>query len=374
MLLGRDDHTAWLSTDHHLVLERRAGQALTAQDFTTAFKYADRRCRIDPPPAAHCFVLRAEAAWRLGRRGAALDDLAEALSIDPSNIGANRRMLSWAEGDDRRAAAARLIVADDDPGLVRSAIAVLDEMGERHWAAVSVFDSHVTGWIAWRGEAHVEAALTCDDGSLTSLLDPDPFHPLASRGIQATSFRLRRPPSENPQRLTLSHSGAIVLVRRLPPNLGSLKLFPHADTTSHLRAHVSPTVVVPVYRDREATIACFESLLEAATAPVQAKNETCQRSFRVLAVDDASPDPTLRSYLAHLAEEKRIDLLVNPVNLGFVGAINRALAEVSEGDVILLNADTVVPPGFVERLAEAAHSAADIGTLVRSCFRVRKQS
>jgi GT2 family glycosyltransferase len=364
MLLGRDDdHMVLLGADHHLVLERRAAHALTAQDFVSAFKYADRRCRIDPPPAAHCFVLRAEAAWRLGRRDAALDDLAQALSIDPSDVGANRRMLSWAEGDDRRGAAACLIAADDDPGLVRSAIAVLDEMGERHWAAVSVFDSYIAGWVAWRGEAHIEAAQTCDDGSLTSLLDPDPFHPLASGAIQATSFRLRRPPSENPQRLTLSHAGAIVLVRRLPPNLGSLKMLPHADTISDKPAHVPPTVVVPVYRDREATIACFESLLKAIPAEVQAKNESCQRSFRVLAVDDASPDPMLRTYLAHLAKEKRIDLLINAVNLGFVGAVNRALAEVSEGDVILLNADTLVPLGFVDRLAAAAHSAADIGTV-----------
>jgi GT2 family glycosyltransferase len=364
MLLGRnDDHTALLGPDHHFVLERRAAQALTVQDFITALKYADRRCRIDPPPAAYCFVLRAEAAWRLGRRDAALDDLAEALSIDPSDIGANRRMLSWAEGNDRRAAAERLIAADDDPSLVRSAIAVLNEMGERHWAAVSVFDNHVAGWVAWRGEAHIEASLSCNNASLTSLLDPDPFHPLASRAIQATNFRLRRPPSANSQRLTLRCSGAIVLVRRLPPNLGSLRFFQHAENTSHKRARVPPTVVVPVYRDREATVACLESLLKAAPAQLQATNETWQRSFRVLAVDDASPDPMLGTYLAHLAKERRIDLLVNPVNLGFVGAVNRALAELSQGDVILLNADTVVPPGFVERLAEAAHSATDIGTV-----------
>jgi GT2 family glycosyltransferase len=125
---------------------------------------------------------------------------------------------------------------------------------------------------------------------------------------------------------------------------------------------VPPTVVVPVYGDREATLACFESLLKAIPAPDQAQSESW-RSFRVLAVDDASPDPMLRAYLVHLAKEKRIDLLVNPVNLGFVGTVNRALAELREGDVILLNADTVVPPGFAERLAEAAHSAADIGTV-----------
>ena len=79
-------------------------------------------------------------------------------------------------------------------------------------------------------------------------------------------------------------------------------------------------------------------------------------------MNDATPDPELRDHLLELAASKVIDLLINPINLGFVGAINRALSEVSSGDVILLNADTVVPPGFVERLAAAAHSTPDIGT------------
>src|SRR5262249_55374621 len=167
---------------------------------------------------------------------------------------------------------------------------------------------------------------------------------------QATNFRLRRPSSAHPQRLTLSCSGTIVLVRRLPPNLSSLRLSPQVDTSAHTAASVPPTVVVPVYGDREATVACFESLLRAMPAPLQANNEPW-RSFRVLAVDDASPDPMLRTYLAELAEEQRIDLLVNPVNLGFVGSVNPALAELSEGDGILLNARTVVAPGCVQRLA-----------------------
>ena len=37
--------------------------------------------------------------------------------------------------------------------------------------------------------------------------------------------------------------------------------------------------------------------------------------------------------------------MTNPRNLGFVGSINRALKNVDAGDVILLNADTIVPPG-----------------------------
>jgi hypothetical protein len=54
---------------------------------------------------------------------------------------------------------------------------------------------------------------------------------------------------------------------------------------------------------------------------------------------------------------------VNAANLGFVGSVNRALEKVPAGDVLLLNSDTIVPPGFVERLAAVAHSAPDIGTV-----------
>src|SRR6478752_1870085 len=103
------DTWAPVGSRSHIMLERMAAQALRAQDFLTAFKYADRRCRVGPPSAAHCFVLRAEANWKLERKEAALADLAEALLVDPSDLAANRRMLTWATGDRRRTAAASLI-------------------------------------------------------------------------------------------------------------------------------------------------------------------------------------------------------------------------------------------------------------------------
>jgi O-antigen biosynthesis protein len=361
MLLGRDDdRTALHGGDHHLMLERRAALALTAEDYLTAFKYADRRCRIAPPPTSHCFVLRAQAAWRLGRHDAALDDLAEALEIDPTDVSANRRVLAWAKEDFRLQAATRLIAHEQETAILRNAIAVLREAGEQHWSAVSVLDSHVMGWVAWAASGPVEAAVISEDARLTSLLEAAPFHPLATHEIRATGFRLRRPPSTKPQWLVLSGSGKTFLERRLPSNLGALRQF-RPGVNRNLGEKAPPTVIVPVFADHDATIACFESLLKAGPTFTRERPNT-NDGFRVLAVDDASPDPALRRYLKDLADGKRIDLLVNSQNLGFIGSINRALAEVSQGDVIFLNADTLVPPGFVERLAAAAYSQADIGT------------
>ena len=205
------------------MLERRAALALTAEDFLTAFAYADRRCRIAPPPTSHCFVLRAQAAWRLGRHDAALDDLIEALEIDPADVPANRRMLAWGKDDLRARAAARLITHEQEPAMLRTAIAALRESGEECWSAVSVLDSHVTGWVAWTANDPIEAALLTEDASLTSLLEADPFHPLATGEIQASTFRLRRPPSTKSQQLVLSCRGMNFLDRRLPSNLGALR-------------------------------------------------------------------------------------------------------------------------------------------------------
>jgi O-antigen biosynthesis protein len=338
----------------HTTLERLAAQALIARDFPAAFKYADRRCRVGPPPAAHCFVLRAEANWKLERKEAALADLAEALRVDPSDLGANRRMLAWATDDRRRTAAANLVSRDSNPAILRAAIAELRRAGEQHWAACSVFDNHVTGWVAWTEATIIEASLATEHGMLTSMLEPNSFHPLAGMDVQATAFLVRRPPSRTPQTLTLKCDGEIFQVRRLAPNVSPPPVLrTDAPRSAAPQSDITPTVIVPVYRDARTTLACFDSLIRA-----RASSE-----FHILAVDDASPEAELKDYLNTLAATGTIDLIVNAANLGFVGSINRALKKVAAGDVLLLNSDTIVPPGFVERLAAVAHSAPDIGTV-----------
>jgi GT2 family glycosyltransferase len=83
---------------------------------------------------------------------------------------------------------------------------------------------------------------------------------------------------------------------------------------------------------------------------------------RCIVVNDASPELALVEALRTLARRGRIVLHNQPTNRGFPGTANAGIRAAAGRDVILLNSDTLVPPGWIERLAEAAYSAPDIGT------------
>jgi GT2 family glycosyltransferase/glycosyltransferase involved in cell wall biosynthesis len=114
----------------------------------------------------------------------------------------------------------------------------------------------------------------------------------------------------------------------------------------------APAVVVPVYRGVETTLLCLASVLKTVPAGTP-----------VIVVDDAGPEPALSAALDELARARRIRLVRNPRNLGFPASANIGLAAAEGRDVVLLNSDTLVPPGWLERLADAAWSAPDIGTV-----------
>jgi GT2 family glycosyltransferase/glycosyltransferase involved in cell wall biosynthesis len=116
------------------------------------------------------------------------------------------------------------------------------------------------------------------------------------------------------------------------------------------------TVVVPVYDGFDEVVACLDSVLRhAATNTTEAG---------LLVVDDASPDPRVSTYLDELAARDDawpVTLVRNDENLGFVRSANLAFAR-TEGDVVLLNADTVVTGGWLDRLADAARGD-DVATV-----------
>jgi GT2 family glycosyltransferase len=336
-----------LAEPHHQALEVLCARALERGDWTAAYRLADRRCRISPLADAHCFVLRAEALYRLGEKSAAIDDLLEAIHIAPDDVSANRRLLAWGAPSQQASAAKVLVDCDRDVRGQKDAIAVLRACGKTAVASLRVYDDVVEGWAAWRGDAQLRLTMTDGQNRIERLLDADPRHPLSLEFGCAAGFQLRRGPA--PQSISVLAGDEVLAAVRSGRDVQPAIPTPRARRPDD----ASVTVIVPVYGDYGATKLCLDSLL-AHFAPSR---------HRLIVVNDASPDPRIHAMLAELVGRRNVRVLTNSSNLGFVGAVNRALGEVEQGDVLLLNADTVVPEGFIERLGAAAQSAPDIATV-----------
>lgn len=115
---------------------------------------------------------------------------------------------------------------------------------------------------------------------------------------------------------------------------------------------VGVDVVVPVYRGYDDTLACLFSVLTAGSS----------RPFELIVINDCSPEPELTVHLRALAEQGLFRLIENEVNLGFVGSANVGMFLHPDRDVVLLNADTVVFDGWLDRLTWHA-SQAHAGTV-----------
>lgn len=111
-------------------------------------------------------------------------------------------------------------------------------------------------------------------------------------------------------------------------------------------------VVIPVYKGITETKACIESVL----------SNLCTAHFCVIVINDCSPEPELREYLRYLAREKKITLVENSENLGFIRSVNIGM-QASDHDVVLLNSDTIVFDGWLDRLAACAYTDERTGTV-----------
>jgi GT2 family glycosyltransferase len=351
---------------HAEQLELACLRALAAGKVDEAFRNIDRRCRISPLPRAHHFVLRAETLSRMGDGKGAMADITHALELAPEDIQANRRLLLWADGAAQRTAAKTLIARDPDPEVLTDAMNVLHRSGARAVASLRVFDDVIAGWAAWDGQSAIELTLS-GDPELKLTITAGDSHPLAgSKFNHIASIELDRPRSRVIQRVSLARAGkkfySLLTQPNDPTRDGPLTTGPtEVDPLAELDALIAftpgahtVTVIVPVYRDFEATRNCLESLK---------RNVVGKRNRRAIVIDDASPEPEIKQYLTTLAKTSNFTVLTNPTNLGFVGAVNRGLALTRTGDILLLNADTVVPPDLVDRLATTARSSPSIGTI-----------
>ncbi len=112
------------------------------------------------------------------------------------------------------------------------------------------------------------------------------------------------------------------------------------------------SIVIPVYNAPDELDACLDSVWS-----------TVQGQAEVFIIDDASPDPAARAVLRRWRERplQRWNFLANEENLGFVGTANRGMS-LAPGDVVLLNSDTMVTPGWWEGLQRCLASDPAIAT------------
>jgi GT2 family glycosyltransferase/glycosyltransferase involved in cell wall biosynthesis len=111
-------------------------------------------------------------------------------------------------------------------------------------------------------------------------------------------------------------------------------------------------LLMPVYRGLEQTKAALNSVLAAAP-----------KGAVLIVVDDCTPEPALARWLDGLAAQKRILLRRHEQNRGFCAAVNTGIIAARNRDVLLLNADILLPPGAIETLREVAYAAAATGTV-----------
>lgn len=110
------------------------------------------------------------------------------------------------------------------------------------------------------------------------------------------------------------------------------------------------SIVILAFNQWPTTKACLDSIFENTSRP-----------FQLIVVDNASSDET-PAELDRIAErDSRVTVIHNRSNLGFPGGNNQGMAVARGEYVLLLNNDTVVPAGWLERLLAPLEEDPTIG-------------
>jgi len=108
------------------------------------------------------------------------------------------------------------------------------------------------------------------------------------------------------------------------------------------------TVIIPVYNDCKLTKDCVESITKLPSA----------KFVDIVVVDDGSSEQ-IQNKLTAL--NLPVKLILKKKNSGFASACNTGIAAAINGDIVLLNNDTIVHDGWIEALQYYTYLREDIG-------------
>ncbi|MBH3415870.1 glycosyltransferase family 2 protein [Pseudomonas putida] len=211
----------------------------------------------------------------------------------------------------------------------------------------------IQGWAVDMANLQAPAALVIDVNGVKVNAVAGAVHPLLSAaGLPGTHGGLRvSVPSPTPQ-VHLHFANGTALVGS--PVYAMPFFQPPANVKGE--AQQQPVdVLIPVYDGLNETLECINSALEARKL-----NRT---AHRLVVIEDQTPVPALARALKVLAGKGKITLVKNPVNLGFIRSMNRAMALSPNKDVVWLNADTRVHGAWLDRLRQVAYSDARIASV-----------
>lgn len=112
-------------------------------------------------------------------------------------------------------------------------------------------------------------------------------------------------------------------------------------------------IILPVYGAPNDALRCLYSVLST-------KNTT---SFNLIVIDDCSPDKKLTEQLSELSKRFSFEFHENKENEGFILTCNFGFSLHKDHDVILLNSDTEVFDGWLDKIVNCASSNPDVGTI-----------
>ena len=328
-------------------LFEQARRAREAGDPAAFWRMSHRIVELTEMREAGPLLLRAEALALLGDAAGAAEDVRRAFRVDPAFDGLAQALLMQGSVQERMAVALhRLRAKPDVTAPMASLLAEAGHAGliltEAREAEAGHAGATVFGSVYWQGAAQPQLTLSVEG---RASIIPVPLVDQPHEAMRSATFRLDWP--EGARYISLRAPGFLAI----PPGLVAPQgpRLPACASAPHSRM----MVIVPAYGDWPALARCLRSVIAALAA-----------DMRLVVVDDASPDAELRASLAAMAEEHRFALIRNPVNLGFAGAVNEALARRGQGeDVLLLNSDATLPPDALRRLCRLAGREPDIGTL-----------
>lgn len=121
-----------------------------------------------------------------------------------------------------------------------------------------------------------------------------------------------------------------------------------------LKTFVEPTtIIIPVYNAVKETESCIHSVLR----------HTDLDATQILIINDGSPDAAVRPMLEQFEGLPKVQIVHNEQNMGYTRTINKAIQLAGRDDVLLLNSDAFVTPGWFTGMRMAAASEDKVGTV-----------